>query len=141
VLPNGHIISGSWDKTLREWDQTTGQCLKSLEAPSFIGCITALPNGNIIHGCTDNTLKEWGSPYLRFSLLEMKKNSSVLAQAWRTKTSFFSLLPDEIKIKVIAHTGNESIHNEEDRNKLAEAFSQEAQNEHQESTIPIYYFL
>ncbi len=59
-LPNGNIISGSHDKTLKEWDTTTGQCLKTLTGHSSdIWCVAVLPNGNIISGSDDKMLKEW----------------------------------------------------------------------------------
>ncbi len=130
VLPNGNIISGSEDATLKEWDMTTGLCLKTLTGhSSYINCVAVLPNGNIISGSNDATLKIWESPYLR-SFSEMKKNSSVLAQACRTKTSFFALLPNELNRKIIADTGNADVHDQEDRDKSAVTFYEQVKNEH-----------
>ena len=31
VLSDGRIVSGSWDKTLRIYDASTGQCVRMLE--------------------------------------------------------------------------------------------------------------
>ena len=31
VLPDGRVVSGSGDKTLRIWDSVTGECVKILE--------------------------------------------------------------------------------------------------------------
>ena len=39
-------------------------------------------------------------------LAEIRKNSRVLAQAYRTKTGFFATLPIELNIKIAALTGN-----------------------------------
>ena len=60
VLPDGRIISGSYDKTLKIWNPSTGNC-----DHTFIGhtdavrCIAILPNGRIISGSSDKTLKIW----------------------------------------------------------------------------------
>ncbi len=30
ALPNGHVVSGSWDRTLKVWDASSGECLGTL---------------------------------------------------------------------------------------------------------------
>ena len=30
ILPNGNVVSGSWDFTLKVWDPSSGQCLRTL---------------------------------------------------------------------------------------------------------------
>jgi WD40 repeat protein len=131
VLPNGNIISGSFDNTLKIWDVSSGQCLKTLQGNGkSVYCVTALPNGNIISAIDDGSLEVWVSSYLSLSLAEMKKNASVLVQACRTKTSFFASLPDELDRKIIAHTGNTCVHNEKDRDKSVDIFCKQAKNEH-----------
>ena len=41
VLPDGRIVSGSFDKTIRIWDATTGQCVRVFEGQTEVdrnGC-------------------------------------------------------------------------------------------------------
>ncbi len=60
VLPDGRIISGSNDKTLRVWDAESGQCLNTLSGhTSYVSCVAVLPDGRIISGSNDETLRVW----------------------------------------------------------------------------------
>ena len=36
VMPDGRIVSGSSDRTVRVWDSSTGECLKVLEGHSDV---------------------------------------------------------------------------------------------------------
>jgi WD40 repeat protein len=47
IKENLLISSGVTDKTLKVWDITTNQCIKSLQDEEHITAITILPNGNI----------------------------------------------------------------------------------------------
>ena len=53
-LPNGQIVSGSFDKCLRIWDLATGECTAELinghTAFSIVSCIASLPDGQIVSG-------------------------------------------------------------------------------------------
>ncbi len=61
VLPNGQVVSGSFDKTLRVWDLSTGQCLKTLVGhKNHVSCVAALSNGQVVSGSPDDsTLRVW----------------------------------------------------------------------------------
>jgi WD40 repeat protein len=69
LLPNGRLISGSHDKTLRIWNVQTGQqsnpkgkCELILEGHTdAVFCCTILPDGRIVSGSYDGTLKIWNS--------------------------------------------------------------------------------
>lgn len=60
VFPDGRIVSGSDDNTLRVWDSATGRCLTVLEGHTgSINCVTILKNGNLISGSFDSTIRVW----------------------------------------------------------------------------------
>ena len=81
VLPNGRVVSGSDDNTLKVWDVSSGQCLQTLSghtdsarrrrlvAPRVdrsstprraqVTCVAVLPNDCVVSGSEDDTLKVW----------------------------------------------------------------------------------
>ena len=81
VLPNGRIVSGSVDRTLKVWNVLTGKCRRTLRGHANyvrrrrpdeqrvdrsltprraqVSCVAALPNGRVVSGSWDNTLKVW----------------------------------------------------------------------------------
>jgi len=59
-LPNGDIVTGSRDKTLKIWNLETGNCIKTLIGhTNEITCVNVLLDGRIISGSLDNILKIW----------------------------------------------------------------------------------
>ncbi|MHA7840596.1 MAG: hypothetical protein ACX932_01855, partial [Gammaproteobacteria bacterium] len=62
VLPDGSVVSGSMDKTLRHWDPKTGQCLNTWTGHrDIVNAVTVLPDGSVVSGSGDNTLRHWDS--------------------------------------------------------------------------------
>ena len=60
VLPDGRVVSGSSDNTLRVWDTDTGQCLQTLEGHTeLVSCVAVLSDGRVVSGSFDHTLKVW----------------------------------------------------------------------------------
>jgi WD40 repeat protein len=59
-LNNGNIASGSNDDTIRVWDITSGQCIKTLTGhTSIVRSIIQLDNGNIASSSNDETILVW----------------------------------------------------------------------------------
>ena len=60
VLPDGTVVSGSWDNTLRHWDPQTGQCLNTWTGHRrSVKAVTVLPDGTVVSGSLDETLRHW----------------------------------------------------------------------------------
>ncbi|MDB9311655.1 protein kinase, partial [Spirulina sp. CS-785/01] len=60
VTPEGQVISGSSDNTLKVWDMQTGKELRTLTGHSgYVTAVAVTPEGQVISGSEDNTLKVW----------------------------------------------------------------------------------
>ncbi|NEO28240.1 MAG: PQQ-binding-like beta-propeller repeat protein, partial [Kamptonema sp. SIO4C4] len=60
VTPEGLVISGSLDKTLKVWNIETGKELRTLIGHSSdVTAVAVTPEGQVISGSGDNTLKVW----------------------------------------------------------------------------------
>ena len=60
VLPDGRIVSGSDDRTLKVWDAETGECSRTLKGhDDWVRAVSVLPDGRIVSGSWDETLKVW----------------------------------------------------------------------------------
>ena len=60
VLPDGHVVSGSDDCSLRLWNPSDGRCLQTLKGHTgSVNCVAVLPDGCIVSGSTDGTIKIW----------------------------------------------------------------------------------
>ncbi|MHA7841670.1 MAG: WD40 repeat domain-containing protein, partial [Gammaproteobacteria bacterium] len=54
VLPDGTVMSGSVDNTLRHWDLQTGQCLDTWTGHTdTVSAVTVLPDGTVVSGSSD----------------------------------------------------------------------------------------
>lgn len=61
ILPNGNLVSGSEDKTIKIWDLHTNTCLKTLEGhEGEISSMVVLANGNLV-SCSsiDKSIRLW----------------------------------------------------------------------------------
>ena len=62
VTPDGSsAVSGSWDKTLRLWDLSTGKCTRVMEGhTNSVFCCSVTPDGSsAVSGSRDKTLRLW----------------------------------------------------------------------------------
>ncbi len=64
VLPDGRLVSGSQDQTLKVWDLSKPpglQYVATLEGHTgSVTNVIVLPDGRLASSCCDNTLKVWG---------------------------------------------------------------------------------
>jgi WD40 repeat protein len=59
-LPDGRIICGSFNDTLKIWNVITGKCDNTLVGHiGPMNCVIALPDGRIVSGSVDKTIKIW----------------------------------------------------------------------------------
>ena len=62
--PDGkHLASGSWDQTIKIWDTTTGELLRTLVGhTNFIDSVRYSPNSELLaSGSSDGTVKLWNA--------------------------------------------------------------------------------
>jgi WD40 repeat protein len=62
ALPDGTIVSGGYDNTIRIWKKGAADTWKStvLEGhTAAVFCLQALPDGTIVSGSWDDTIRIW----------------------------------------------------------------------------------
>jgi WD40 repeat protein len=60
VLPDGRVVSGSHDHTLRVWDVESGQVLATLAGhQGAVKAVAVLPDGRVVSGSSDGTMRVW----------------------------------------------------------------------------------
>ena len=84
LLPNGNIVSGSWDNSIKVWDRLRGECLHTLQGhTSYIWGITVCPNGDVVCASHDSSLRVWrvgntpSAPYVCYQVLANAHAGSV----------------------------------------------------------------
>ena len=60
VMENQNIVSGSADKTIKIWSQSTGECLHTLSGHTgAVYSVAVFPTNEIVSASDDETLKIW----------------------------------------------------------------------------------
>ena len=60
VMPDGKLVSGSNDNTVRIWDTTSGACLLTLaDHTDGVNALAVLPDGRLVSGSDDLTVRVW----------------------------------------------------------------------------------
>ncbi|OGB83349.1 hypothetical protein A3F66_03080 [candidate division TM6 bacterium RIFCSPHIGHO2_12_FULL_32_22] len=78
ILPNGDIVTGSYDKTARIWDTITGIEKRKLTGHTHeIFSIAILPNGDIVTGSRDRTAIIWDTITGKQKVKLVGHNSSI----------------------------------------------------------------
>ena len=63
MLPDGSVVIGSNDKTLRHWDTQTGQCLSTWTGhTNYVYALAVLHDGSLVSASDDKTLRHWPAP-------------------------------------------------------------------------------
>jgi WD40 repeat protein len=78
-LKNGNFASGSWDKTIKIWDQNNFKCIKTLNNGSLVLSL-AESNGKLISGSEEGGIKIWNSQ--TFELLKEIDESCIRLEVW-----------------------------------------------------------
>ena len=60
AVDKNRFISSSWDKTIRIWDATTGECLRTFRGHTdWVHAISVLDSKHFISGSDDRSVKMW----------------------------------------------------------------------------------
>ncbi|KAH9854795.1 WD-40 repeat-containing protein [Lenzites betulinus] len=72
VLPNGDIVSGGEDRTVRIWRDS--ECAQTLVHPAIsVWTVSTMPNGDIVTGCSDGIVRVFTSEEDRWATGEQLK--------------------------------------------------------------------
>lgn len=118
VSPTGipvYLVAGRYDSNSTTVSREEGQHLADeLRVPFFV--CSEESNGNI-----NAPFESIAREVFMKSYSEIRKNSRMLAQGKREKNSIFSTVPDELLIKIAAHTGNSKHHEQKEAEDIAYA--------------------
>ncbi|KAI9486493.1 MAG: WD40-repeat-containing domain protein [Benjaminiella poitrasii] len=77
ALTENRLWTGSWDKTIKQWDLATGECLATLEGHTDFVKSLLLVGGFLYSGSSDNFLRKWDVDSLRCVAAEKKHKRAI----------------------------------------------------------------
>jgi WD40 repeat protein len=79
VLPDGKLVSGSDDTTVRVWDVATGECVSTFQHSKGIWCLEVMPEGKLASGSFyDGDISVWENGKLLLMLRGHASNVQTL---------------------------------------------------------------
>ena len=58
--PDSQLASASDDRTVKQWDAESGECLRTLSGhESSVWAVAYSPDGSQLASASDNTVKQW----------------------------------------------------------------------------------
>lgn len=77
ALTKDHLWTGSWDKTVKQWDLVTGECLATLEGHSDFIKSLLLVGDHIYTGSSDCFIRKWNIKSLTCTAVEKKHKRTI----------------------------------------------------------------
>ena len=62
IVWNNHLYSGSWDNTIRKWNEN-GNCIATLRGHTHVAYCLTVWNNCLYSGSLDCTIRKWGDFY------------------------------------------------------------------------------
>lgn len=78
VLPNGTLVSGSLDQTIRAWDHNTGAEVLRIECHDTVRSLAVLKDGRLASGFSDGTIRIW-DPKSGVEIAKLSQDGEVTA--------------------------------------------------------------